>query len=151
MRSKIIIILFLSAFIGVFTACNRGVVYSEYRPVPLSGWDADSALVFGVEITDTLSSYDIILHVRHTQNYPYQNMWLFMDTPAGRDTIEFYLADQRGRWLGNGFGNIKEMPVLYGHSVSFPRSGEYRYVIMQGMREQRLRGVHDVGLTVEKQ
>lgn len=141
--------LFLLA--GVMASCGKNVIYSHYEPLPPSGWEADSALTYCVNITDTLSAYDLILQVRHTQSYPYQNMWLFLETPAGKDTIEFYLADQRGRWLGNGFGDIREMPVLYGHSIRFPRSGEYRYTIRQGMREERLHGVHDIGLMVEKQ
>ena len=146
---KYCLLLLLTA--TLLASCDHNVVYSEYRSLPFCGWDADSSLVFTPDITDTLSVYDVLLHVRHTQNYPYQNMWLFLDTPAGRDTIEFYLADQRGRWLGNGFGNIKEMPVLYATSVRFPHTGEYQYVIRQGMREECLHGVQDVGLTIEKQ
>lgn len=149
MRNSIIpVFVFLS--VVLFSSCNSHVVYSDYRPIPLRGWEADSVLTFEINIQDTLSEHDILLHVRHTDAYPYQNMWLFLDTPTGSDTIEFYLADQRGRWLGNGFGNIKEMPVLYGQSVVFPHSGVYRYTIRQGMREETLPGVHDIGLTVER-
>ncbi len=150
MKCKIII---LSLFIGLLSSCGNRTIYSEYRAIPLSGWGADSVVQFTFDVTDTLSAYDVILHVRHTQQYLYQNMWLFVEgvtpTAAGEDTIEFYLADQRGQWLGNGWGNLREMPVLYMQKVVFPHSGVYTCKIRQGMREEYLKGVNDIGLTVE--
>ncbi len=134
-------------------SCTSRTVYSEFQDVPHSGWAADSAFSFTFDITDTLSAYDLLIHVRHTQQYPYQNMWLFVEgvtpTGSGTDTIEFYLADQRGQWLGNGWGNLREMPVLYMHNVTFPASGSYTCRISQGMRDETLRGINDIGLTIE--
>ena len=66
------------------------------------------------------------------------------------DTIEFYLADHRGQWLGTGMGAWKEMPVLYRQALRFPRSGTYTYTIRHGMRTDPLRGIHDIGMRVEK-
>ncbi|MCM1034226.1 MAG: gliding motility lipoprotein GldH [Paludibacter sp.] len=128
-------------------ACEQRTVYSEIRSLPLSGWNADSVLHYEFEITDTATCYNVLFYVRHTQQYPYQNMWLFVNE---NDTIEFYLADQRGRWLGNGWGNLREMPVLYKHKLCFPHSGTYSYDIRQGMREECLYGINDVGIKVEK-
>ncbi len=142
----------LSLFIGLFVSCGKRVVYTEFQSLPLAGWAADSVLQFTFDITDTLRTYDVLIHVRHTEQYPYQNMWLFVDgvTPTvSADTIEFYLADQRGKWLGNGWGNLREMPVLYMQQVSFPRTGTYTCYIRQGMRDACLRGINDIGLTVE--
>lgn len=108
-------------------------------------------MTFTAAITDTINPYNVIISVRHTQQYPYQNMWLFVERAGEMDTIEFYLADQRGRWLGNGFGNSREMPVLYQRAVVFPVRGEYTYRIWQGMREDDLRGVQDIGLIIERE
>ncbi len=150
MRSKQIILLLL---VGLCVACSKRTVYSEYQNLPVTGWEADSAVHFTFCITDTLATYDVLIHLRHTQRYPYQNMWLFIDevtpTLSKSDTIEFYLADQRGQWLGNGWGNLREMPVLYKQRATFPAAGEYTYTIHQGMREDCLRGVNDIGLTIE--
>ncbi len=150
---KIRIAILSLVFIGLFASCGKRTIYSEYQAIPHSGWEADSAVAFTFTITDSLAAYDLILHVRHTQQYPYQNMWMFVEgvTPTGAlvDTIEFYLADQRGQWLGNGWGNLREMPVLYIHKMVFPASGDYTCRIYQGMRDECLRGINDVGLSVE--
>ncbi len=150
MKIKIAI---LSLFIGFLASCGNRTTYSEFLTIPHSGWQADSAVVFTFTVTDTVAAYNLILHVRHTQQYPYQNMWMFVESTnpltANTDTIEFYLADQRGQWLGNGWGNLREMPVLYQHKVVFPVSGEYTYRVYQGMRDECLRGINDIGLSVE--
>jgi len=140
--------------VSVLTAaCSGNTVYSEFRGIPQEGWDKDSTLVFEVNITDTLAAYDIVLSVRHGQDYPYQNIWFFVDNDRSMqaDTLEYYLADQRGRWLGNGFGDKKDMPCLIAQTVRFPHAGIYTYRVRHGMREDLLQGVCEVGLTVDKQ
>lgn len=139
--------LFFSVFIAfVLISCSNDIVYTEYRTLPLSGWDADSVLIFEVPITDTVNSYDIIVDIRHSTVYPYQNMWLFVNT----DTIDFYLANQRGEWLGNGSGELREMPVLYKSDIRFDSAGTYNFSIIQAMRDKSLKGVRDVGLIVKR-
>lgn len=143
----------------ILCSCSNNIIYSHFQSFPINGWDKDTAINFNFSIEDTIQPCDILLYVRHTQAYPYQNMWLFIDKQMinnsdtillGKDTIEFYLADERGRWLGNGYGNIKEMPVLYEQKTLFPNSGQYSITISQGMRENVLKGVSDIGLKIEK-
>ena len=134
-------------------ACSSRTAYCEYRDIPLSGWDKDSVLVYEVAITDTLAKYNVVLNVRHGQDYPFQNIWFFVDNGLSgeTDTLEYYLADQRGRWLGNGFGDKHDMPCLLAQNVRFPHARTYEFRVRQGMRDDVLRGVTHVGLTVEKQ
>ena len=140
----------LAVLTGIMAACSTRTVYSEFQPLPTGGWYADSVLSYHFSISDTTARYDVLLYERHTQQYPYQNMWLFLETEQGADTIEFYLADQRGRWLGNGFGRLREMPVLYAQGLQFAHQGDYVLRIRQGMREERLQGVSDIGVSIEK-
>jgi gliding motility-associated lipoprotein GldH len=72
------------------------------------------------------------------------------DNTTVSDTINFYLADERGKWLGVGVGNSYAMPVLYLQNERFSQRGIYRFEIQQGMRYDALRGVSNVGLRVEK-
>ena len=144
---KKILILIIAAL--SLCACDHSIVISEFRSLPLSGWDKDSLLTFTYEIEDTLSSYDIILYLRHTNSYPYQNIWLFVED-EGKDTIEFYLADQRGRWLGNGYSDVCEMPVLYKQERRYDHAGQYDFLITHGMRDEILTGVSDVGIKIIK-
>lgn len=151
-RTKIRILLIGSLLAA---ACTRGVVYSDFKDVSPVGWDKDSAVVFTFRVTDTVLPYNVLLHVRHSDNYPYQNMWLFLNAtdPQGgmtSDTIEFYLADERGRWLGNGRNGHVSMPVLYEQNYVFPDTGTYSLSVRHGMRTEDLRGVSQIGLEIQK-
>ena len=78
-------------------------------------------------------------------------MWLFVrDNMGHRDTIEFYLADDRGRWLGDRHHGFIEMPVLYEDAKQFTDTGAYRLSVRQGMREEELEGITDIGLEISR-
>ena len=148
-------IFILGAVLVGMTACNNGLVYSHFQPVSsdktlptIGGWHVDSIPSFDYTITDAAAEYRMLVYVRHTERYPYQNMWLFVDEGTHRDTIEFYLADDRGRWLGDKHHGFIEMPVLYEAARQFPDTGTYTLRIAQGMRDSVLRGVTDIGLEI---
>lgn len=150
MTVKRIVIIALSAI--SMLSCSNRVMFSSFQPVPLDGWNMDSVVTFSVPITDTVTPYDILLHIRHTDAYAYQNMWLFVETQhatrATRDTIEIYLADDRGHWLGNGRTTV-DMPVLLKENFVFTDS-LYTLSICQGMRDLSLTGISDIGVEIVK-
>ncbi len=136
----------------LLAACQPRVVYSEFHEMPLSGWHEDSVLQYAADITDSLAMYDILFTVRHNAQYPYQNLWLFVgeemaDGTMRYDTVECYLADDRGRWLGSGMRTY-ELPMLYETGYHFVRGGKHIFTLQQGMREECLRGITDVGLQI---
>lgn len=148
---------FLRALLPLFllSACSNSDVYFQYKTINQEGWNKDSVLTFDVKITDTTSAYNVYVNIRNSGDYPYQNLWLFLnktdpDSTSVNDSIECYLADQRGKWLGSGVGSIKEMPVLYEQNKHFTKSGIYKYSVVQGMREDVLKGINDVGIRIEK-
>lgn len=160
---KRIVVLIITAI--SLMGCVQKNVYSEYQSVPVIGWNADSVLTYTWSIDDTAATYRILIDVRHTELYPYQNLWFFInkpysstplyrcrrsDLPYSQDTIEFYLADERGQWLGKKYGGYIKMPVLYEEAYKFDSIGEYTMTIQQGMRTERLRGVSDVGVIIRK-
>jgi gliding motility-associated lipoprotein GldH len=94
----------------------------------------------------------MLITIRHTDAYPYQNLWLFVDIqkdsiPVTRDTIECYMANERGEWLGGGL-SIHELPLLYNDNYQFASIGEYQISITQGMREDTLIGIKEVGVKI---
>jgi hypothetical protein len=42
------------------------------------------------------------------------------------------------------------MPLMYMQNIKFPTKGEYRFDIVQAMRDSLLIGVESLGLTIEK-
>lgn len=132
--------------IALLSSCTQRTIYNHAETLPIEGWEADSAFTFSVDIQDSAIAYDLLLCVRHSDTYPFQNMWLGIN----EDTIEFFLANQYGKWLGNGKGRLIEMPVLYEQNYRFPHCGIYEFKIRQLMREDCLKGVNDVIFKVEK-
>ncbi len=132
------------------TACRHGIVYSQFIPIPSGEWHVDSVAQFNYTIADKEAGYQVLVYVRHTERYPYQNMWLFLDNDSQRDTIEFYLADDRGQWLGDKHHGFIEMPVLIEQNYHFADTGRYAMSIQHGMRDSVLRGVTDVGFEIVK-
>lgn len=142
-------IFFLSALVMLFLAgCSNSIQYSRFTPISSQEWNMDSLAQFDYSIEDTMADYQMLIYVRHTEQYPYQNMWLFVDDAGRQDTIEFYLADDRGQWLGNKHNGFIEMPVLWEETKHFSDTGVYTMRISHGMRDSLLRGVTDIGLEI---
>ena len=146
--------LLLTALMLLCCACSNRTVYTEFYSMPADGWHQDSVLTYTAAIDDSTAYYDLMIVVRHTAQYPYQNLWLFVDEYMGnvlvhRDTIEAMMADDYGRWLGAGI-NRYELPLQYDAQRSFVRSGEYTFRVQQGMRTEWLQGITDVGLVIRE-
>ncbi len=146
---------YVGLLLAILSACDANRVFDEYKPIIEESWHKDSLLVFTIPITDTVQNHNLYINVRNDIDYDYSNLWLFIniEQPGGvarRDTFEIALADPSGRWLGEGFGGYKTRKAAYRSNVFFPISGDYRISIQQGMRQNRLKGISDLGLRIEK-
>ncbi len=142
-------------FMVIVTACNPGVIYEQNRRIPGTVWDRNNIPVFGVSIEDTLGLHNLLINVRNTGEYPRSNLFLFISvtSPGGsftRDTLELVLAEPSGKWKGRGFGSIWQNRFYYRRNVRFPERGIYVFEIEQAMRIEKLPGITDIGLRVEK-
>lgn len=138
-----------------FSACTSDAVYQAQKTIPAEGWHYKNDIVFEEFIPDSLSLYDIFVDIRNTTDYAYSNFFLFLeiDLPDGRslhDTLELILADRRGQWTGRGFGYIRTNRFLYRQDVRFPAEGSYSFTLRQGMRDDLLTGISDVGISIQK-
>ncbi len=154
-RQKISKASFLFLVLIFFSACNRNVVYSKYHTFKNNVWPASEKAVFDVMIKDTLSLNNISLMIRHADDYPYSNIFLFVTSsyPDGRvisDTMEVMLANNKGEWQGSGAGDIFDLKVPVKRNIRFPRSGNYQFQFAQGMRVDMLPLIMDFGLEIEK-
>ncbi len=152
-RHKYIFLLFGS--VVLLWACNNDIVYQEQKAIPAEGWHYQDYLLFEANIQDTLSLHKLSLDIRNTTDYPYSNLFLFLEIafPDGRilrDTIECTLADKRGQWTGSGFGRIRFNRFLFRDDVWFPSTGNYTFKIHHGMRENTLHGIADTGIRIER-
>jgi gliding motility-associated lipoprotein GldH len=152
---KLSTILLISILLAAgFAACTGGSVYHEYKVLPEEGWHRDSILHYEVEIGDSLSLNNFYINIRNNTDYPYSNIYFFITTifPNGhstRDTIECILAARDGRWLGSGSGSIRDNKIMLQQAMKFPLTGTYHIYLEQGMRKEMLRGIEDVGFSIE--
>ena len=148
--------LILIGAVSIFTSCDDSVFFEEYKSFKNQNWNADSAVFFNYAITDTTSENTITIKFRHTVEYEFQNLFLFIETEA-IDTVELMLADKQGIWLGSGIGDIREFKFEYQNAKLFSRKGNYSFKIEQAMRYgvaekiQILNNTVSLGLSIEKQ
>ena len=147
---------FLSIFLlAGIVSCDRKRVFESYIKLDEKGWNKDSVVVFHVQLKDTTRNHNLYVNIRNKGTYPYSNLWLFLTigSPDGTmrtDTVEFSLAEPSGRWKGSGIGGLHDNQILYKSSVYFPRKGQYIFKIKQGMRDNVLQGIRDIGIRIEK-
>ncbi len=140
----------------VFVSCSSNTVFEEYKTIEDGSWNTDSILSFNYEVKDTISMHQIQIKVRHTVDYEYQNLFLFVHTDVV-DTVELLLADKRGKWYGKGIGSIREFVYVYQKDKVYSEKGKKIISVEQAMRYgfqekiQWLNNVNDIGIRVFKQ
>ena len=141
----------------LLTACNEHTVYHSYQSLPNKGWGKSDTLSFQIPITDSVpTTLRLFAEVRNSIEYPYHDLHLFIsqnlqDSTVWRtDTIAFCLADSTGRWTGHGWGSIYQSETFI-TSVRPLHPANYTIKIMSGMKDEKLQGLSDVGIRIEKQ
>ncbi len=148
------LVFFLFASI-LFFSCDRARIFEKNQDIPETGWKADNVLKFDVDIKDPATPTNFYINVRNADGYPYGNIFLFIKTkfPNGKmsdDTLECILADEKGKWLGNGLGDIYDNQILFKKNVRFPIAGKYTFEIQHAMRSDVIPLIMDVGLRIAK-
>ena len=142
--------------IVMFISCYSSIVFEEYKSFENQKWNTDSVAFFNYANSDTTSKNTIKIKLRHTVEYEFQNLFLFIETDV-MDTVELMLANKEGIWLGSGIGDVREFEFEYQNAKLFSKKGNYSFKIEQAMRYgmaekiQILNNVLAVGISIEKQ
>lgn len=157
---KSLYLLTFAFFILTLVSCDPGLVYNESHPVPDQTWHRDQPFVFTTDsITDTQQGYNAFIDLRINQDYKYRNIFFFVtiempDKQTIRDTMQGELMDMEGNWKDDvsGFATIKEKEFLhpYRKNFRFPKAGVYRFIVQQGMADEALEEIVDVGFKLRK-
>jgi len=136
-------------------ACDSSEVFEENLRIKNSAWERKEKAFFEFEIKDSSATYDLYLNFRHGGDYPYQNIYLFIESksPSGKiakDTAQMILANNKGHWMGKGIGDIFDYQFRFKQGLLFPENGKYYFEIEQAMREETLNNVTDIGIAVKK-
>jgi len=136
-------------------SCGDLPISSSTIEIDHNGWNSIDNASFDWDVIDLDLKYDAFIDIRHNSDYPYSNLYLFLDFtfPNGnqrRDTLACVLADERGRWFGSGIGDIIDHRVSFQENFEFPINGKYRLKVAHGMRQDPLVGITDIGFRLEK-
>ena len=158
MQNKFLLVSIVVVFL--FVSCDSNRVFDEYKSVP-NHWQKDNIVEFEFTPTDTLSSYNLFINIRNTNDYKFNNLFLIaeIDFPNGKsevDTLEYKMAQPNGELLGSGFTDVKENKLWYKENFTFNESGSYKIKVQHAMRENGsidgvdvLEGVTDIGFRIE--
>jgi gliding motility-associated lipoprotein GldH len=132
--------------------------YEKNLEVPGHEWAYDYKPSFDIKIQpeDTAYLYNICVNIRHTDAYPYSNIWVLVGTQYPGDSIakeqrvELPLADVTGKWAGSGLDDIYEHRIFIQQNAIFNKPGTYEFTFEQNMRQNPLPHVMNVGLRIEK-
>ena len=102
----------LIVFLGVLFSCGPPPILNEYISLENQEWHTDSLLKFEYFITDSIIKHKCILKIRHTVEYEFQNLYLFISSESNKDTVEVLMAEKNGRWVGKGIGSIREVEII---------------------------------------
>ncbi len=144
----------MSSFLG---GCKKLDVFEKNIPVPAYKWQNTWKPAYDFDISDTTQSYKVYIVLRHTDAYKYNNIWLNIGTQFPSDSsfkyqrFELALGNDAHGWEGTGMDDIWEVRKLITNGpVKFSKTGKYKFIIGQIMREDPLPNIVSVGVRVEK-
>ncbi len=142
-------------------SCNTKIEFSQYKSIENFQWKSEGKVEFIVDNLDTISRKNVFINIRNNKEYPFSSIFLIgeIEFPKGLkiiDTLEYEMTDAQGHWLGTGF-DIKDNKFFYKENVVFNEKGDFKFTVKQATRgikdiegEEPLKGIIDVGLSIEK-
>lgn len=138
-------------------SCQHKEVYYQFDELKSGKWAKTDTLYFYIDSSLVVpeTPYDISLEISHNADYPYRNLWFYvqdnLQQPAFMSYSQQYtMADPFGKWYGSGFGALYQLSVPYKDSVCFAGKRNYCIKIVHGMRDEPLKGIEKVGVKVVK-
>jgi gliding motility-associated lipoprotein GldH len=153
------ILIFLLAC-SLLAGCMPSPYFQKEEAIPQNAWSYKYAPTFKFDITEPAVGYVLYFVIRHTQAYPYSNIWIWVDVKQPGDStftrkrFNRVLAEPSGKWLGRGMGEIYEqyIPLTTDEEgkTMFKKKGSYEIRFEQDMRTDPLPEVMNIGLRIEK-
>lgn len=143
------------AAVAMMSSCSRRTKYNHYVSTPLSGWEKNDTLAFGVPPVDSTAMYALWLGLRVTESYPFTALTLIVEQRVlpkdtlVTDTVRCQLTDRRGNAVGKGVAYhqyryaVSHIGLEHGDSV-FVR-------VRHDMKREILPGISDVGVVLRRE
>jgi len=145
---------FLILLTAILAGCKQIDVYEKTVPFPKHEWAATDTPSFTFTISDTAARYNVFVVLRHGDGYHFNNLWLDITTIPPGDTAQTLRANLKlgdnQKWLGNTIDDIVEHRILVNNNPLKFKSGNYKFMLHQVMREDPLQYILNAGIRVEK-
>lgn len=150
--------LYLFVFLTL-VSCQTDNVYEGVVDITKNEWYINKSMNYTFEIKDETKPYDVFLLLRNTMNYPYYNLYFKYELTNEkgqqlRSKLEQVVLfnEKTGKPLGDGLGDIFDHKYKFStlSNLKFPAKGKYKLKLIQYMRQDPLKGVVSVGISVEK-
>ena len=157
MRNILICLIF-----SCIVSCESNPIYIKYNSLN-GGWLKDSVQYFSFPNGDKSILTNSYLMLRVNQKYRYNNIFVIITVTnsngiISRDTIEYKVADNFGKFIGSKMINIYELSLLHKMGIKLIPKENYYINVEHAMRNadetigvERLEGVLDVGYKFEKE
>jgi gliding motility-associated lipoprotein GldH len=154
-KNKGLFISFITLLVFLSACKGEDVYFQKYVEIENEDWSEDNTQSFDFEIIDTTKTYNFFFNIRNTNEYKYRNLFVFwqLQSPDGRtktDTAQFILAAPNGQWLGSSASGVLIENSMWFLKTKLPIKGIYSFSFTQGMREEKLENIKNVGLKIIK-
>ena len=158
MTTKNINKIVFAIFLIISCSCSNEIQYSDSKDFS-DGWKLDDPVTFNLNGIPK-SKGSIYINIRNDNNYSFSNIYIIAlllkdDVEVFRDTLEYNMADKAGRFLGKGFGNVKESLLSWKENINFSTESNYSIVLKHAMRKNQneygmkvLPGIISVGISL---
>ena len=152
--------IFLGLVLSMALACSDPSLFRGYRNFD-GYWPASEKVIFEID-TLTNQPVNLMIYVRNDPHYPFSNLFLIAYLKTGDsllvcDTLEYAMADARGKWLGQGFLEVKESKLWWKENYDLPKVGNLNVQLQHALRfngsengMDPLQGIVGVGFAVEE-
>ena len=143
------------AYCLLISSCRQLDVYEKDTAIPNYEWQSGFVAKGSFTISDTTSTYNLYVVLRHTDAYKYNNIWLDLGLQNPGDSLRFQkinlsLGNDLTGWEGTGMNDIWEVrSLLNSEPKRFRKAGTYNFSIAQIMRDNPLLHIMSVGLRLE--
>lgn len=140
--------------VATTTSCNGSTTYNHYEAIKESSWNSGDTLTFNIP-PQQQGSYALTLGIRATQNYPYKQLVVIMQSTVfpsrltRKDTIRCNIADDNGNMTGNN--GISSTDYLFHISNENLHTGDSLSIkIHHCMKPDNLAGLTDMGIRLSR-
>lgn len=132
--------------------CTQDAFFEKFNTVDNREWKANQKAQFSVDVTDTLTKYDFLIHIRTTTDYPYNNLFVKVglidpDGVSQSSVIPIQMTGPNG-WLGKNTGSLITTSYAPWARQNFKKAGTYIFEVEQMMQDSILHEVTDVGFAI---